>query len=72
MQECRKRLEEAKGESKQRACKNRRCFVVMYMINPEYIGALFTPGPTLLIPIASLVALGLGWVVMGKMADIQF
>jgi tight adherence protein B len=46
--------------------------VVMYMINPEYIGALFTPGPTLLIPIGSLVFLGLGWVVMGKMADIQF
>ena len=45
---------------------------VVYVIQPEYIGALFTPGPTLLIPITAIVLEVAGYVVMGKMGKVEF
>ncbi len=44
---------------------------VIYLLNPTYLFALFTPGPTLIIPIAAAVLLALGYVVMGKLGQIE-
>jgi len=45
--------------------------IVMYIINPEYMGNLFTPGITLAIPIAAGTLLLTGYVVMGKLSNIE-
>jgi tight adherence protein B len=47
-------------------------FGIMYIINPEYSGSLFTPGPTLAIPIVAAILLVVGYVVMGKLSQIEF
>ena len=46
--------------------------VVMYILNPVYIKALFTPGVTLVIPVAAVVLLIAGYFVMGKLGKIEF
>lgn len=45
--------------------------VVIYMLNPQYMTALFTPGPTLVIPIGAVVCVVIGYMVMGKLSQIQ-
>jgi len=45
--------------------------VVIYVLNPTYMMALFTPGPTLIIPAAAVVLMAIGYVVMGKMSNIE-
>jgi tight adherence protein B len=45
--------------------------VVLFIINPEYMSALFRPGWTLLIPITAVALLVSGWLVMGKLAEIE-
>jgi tight adherence protein B len=45
---------------------------VVYVIRPDYISALFTPGPTLLIPIAAVVLEVAGYIVMGKLGKVEF
>jgi len=45
--------------------------VVIYVLNPEYMLYLFTPGPTLIIPVAALIMMGIGYVVMGRLANIE-
>jgi tight adherence protein B len=45
---------------------------VVYVIRPEYILALFTPGPTLLIPIVAVVLEVAGYFVMGKLGKVEF
>lgn len=44
---------------------------IMYIINPEYIGALFQPGWTLAIPIGAGVMLIAGYIVMGRLMVIE-
>jgi len=44
---------------------------VIYLLNPTYLLGLFTPGPTLIIPIAAVVLLALGYIVMGKLGQID-
>ena len=44
---------------------------ILYLINPNYMRGLFRPGLTLIIPIASVASLALGWVVMGKLSEIE-
>ena len=45
--------------------------VVIYLLNPEYMLGLFTPGPTLVIPIAAVTLIALGYVLMGKLGRIE-
>ena len=45
--------------------------LIMYLLNPEYLLPLFTPGLTLVIPIAALALVVIGWVVMGKVSQIN-
>jgi Flp pilus assembly protein TadB len=45
--------------------------LIMYLLNPEYLLPLFTPGLTLVIPIAALAFVVIGWVVMGKVSQIN-
>ncbi len=45
--------------------------VVIYLLNPEYMLGLFTPGPTLVIPIGAVVLMVLGYFVMGKLGKIE-
>ncbi|HUT16451.1 MAG TPA: type II secretion system F family protein [Anaerolineae bacterium] len=44
---------------------------IMYIINPEYMGALFQPGWTLAIPFGAGIMLIVGYVVMGKLSTIE-
>jgi tight adherence protein B len=46
--------------------------LIVYVLNPEYILALFTPGWTLLIPITAVVLVILGSLVMGKLSKVEF
>ncbi|MBC7233036.1 MAG: type II secretion system F family protein [Chloroflexi bacterium] len=46
--------------------------VVIYLMNPRYMSALFTPGPTLALPIAAVVGIVIGYIVMGKLSQVQF
>jgi tight adherence protein B len=43
----------------------------IYLLQPAYIMALFQPGPWVLIPIAAAVLVVLGYVVMGKLSQIE-
>ncbi|MGB9880777.1 MAG: type II secretion system F family protein, partial [Anaerolineae bacterium] len=45
--------------------------VVIYIMNPRYMSALFTPGPTLAIPIVAGIGVVIGYIVMGKLSQIQ-
>jgi tight adherence protein B len=45
--------------------------IVLYFLNPTYMLALFTPGVTLIIPIAALIGMTLGYLVMGKLSRID-
>jgi len=45
--------------------------VALYIINPSYMGALFQPGWTLIIPLGSITFLAAGWIVMGKLSQIE-
>jgi tight adherence protein B len=45
--------------------------VVMYIMNPQYVIHLFDPGPTLIIPFAAVVMMVLGYIVMGKMSELE-
>lgn len=44
---------------------------ILFVINPSYMGKLFTPGFTLCIPIGALVCSVIGFVVIQKIADIK-
>jgi len=44
---------------------------LIYLLNPEYMLGLFKPGITLIIPIASVVFIVLGWVLMGRLSNIE-
>lgn len=46
--------------------------LIMYVLNPDYITALFTPGLTLLIPIGAAVCVVIGYIVMGKLSQVEF
>ncbi len=45
--------------------------VIIYFLNPEYMLALFTPGPTLIIPIASVAFIVIGWIALGRLSQIE-
>jgi tight adherence protein B len=45
--------------------------VFLFLINPEYEKQLFTPGPTLCIPIGALVMMVIGFFVMRRIVDIK-
>jgi tight adherence protein B len=45
--------------------------LVMYVLNPEYMMGLFTPGLTLIIPVGAVVLVVLGYVVMGKLSQLE-
>ncbi len=45
--------------------------VVIYLMNPQYMLGLFTPGLTLIIPIGAVVLLIVGYFVMGKLSKIE-
>jgi tight adherence protein B len=45
---------------------------IIFLINPAYISALFSPGPWVLIPVFAAVLVILGWVVMGKLSQVEF
>lgn len=45
---------------------------VVYTMNPDYISALFTPGWTLIIPIAAVILEITGYFVMGKLGKVEF
>lgn len=44
---------------------------LIYLLNPEYMSGLFTPGVFLIIPIGSVVLIVLGWVLMGRLSKIE-
>ncbi len=44
---------------------------LIYLLNPKYMLGLFAPGITLIIPIASVVFIVLGWVLMGRISKIE-
>jgi tight adherence protein B len=44
---------------------------LIYMINPEYIGRLFVPGWTLIIPIGAIILAASGFLVIRKLSDVQ-
>ena len=46
--------------------------VIMYVLNPAYVGVLFEPGPWILIPISAAVLVVIGYVVMGKLSKVEF
>nr|MBC7243918.1 type II secretion system F family protein [Chloroflexota bacterium] len=46
--------------------------LIIYILNPQYITALFTPGPTLVIPIGAAIGVVIGYIVMGKLSQIEF
>lgn len=46
--------------------------VIIYLMSPRYMSALFTPGPTLIIPIGAVVSVVIGYFVMGKLSQIEF
>lgn len=46
--------------------------VILFLIAPEYITNLFTPGPWIIIPIAAAILVVLGYLVMGKLSQVEF
>jgi len=44
---------------------------ILFLMNREYMLGLFTPGPTLALPIGAAVLLVVGYLVMGKLAKIE-
>jgi tight adherence protein B len=45
--------------------------VVMYIMNPEYVRHLFDPGLTLILPVAGIVLMILGYIVMGRLSQLE-
>ncbi len=45
--------------------------LVMYILNPQYVIHLFDPGPTLVIPFAAVTLMVLGYLVMGKISQLE-
>jgi tight adherence protein B len=45
--------------------------VILYIINPSYERQLFTPGPTLCIPIGTAIMMVIGFFVMRRIVDIE-
>jgi len=45
--------------------------IFLFLINPEYESQLFTPGPTLCIPIAAAIMMILGFFAMRRIVDIK-
>jgi len=46
--------------------------VMIHIISPDYLSALFTPGWTLLIPITAVILEIAGYFVMGKLSKVEF
>src|ERR1700682_3958089 len=44
---------------------------VLMLVAPAYIGALFTPGPWLVLPVAALIGIGMGSMVINKLVAIE-
>jgi tight adherence protein B len=44
---------------------------IIFLLNRRYMMGLFTPGPTLIIPIGAAVSLVMGYIVMGKLSQIE-
>jgi Flp pilus assembly protein TadB len=44
---------------------------VLFLINPDYEMRLFTPGPTLCIPIGTAIMMVVGFFVMRRIVDIE-
>jgi len=44
---------------------------IIYVMNPRYMKTLFTPGFTLIIPIGAVVSITIGYVIMGKLSNIE-
>jgi tight adherence protein B len=44
---------------------------MLFLINPNYIGRIFVPGPILCLPIAVVVLLVIGFIVMNRIAAIE-
>jgi tight adherence protein B len=45
--------------------------IFLYVLNPEYEGQLFTAGPTLCIPIGTILMMIIGFLVMRRIVDIE-
>ncbi len=45
--------------------------LIIYVLNPEYMSSLFTPGPTLFIPILTVLLVLSGSLVMGKLSQVD-
>jgi tight adherence protein B len=45
--------------------------IVLYIMNPEYESQLFTPGPTLCIPIGAGIMMIIGFLIMRRIVDIE-
>jgi tight adherence protein B len=45
--------------------------IFLYIINPDYEGDLFAPGPTLCIPIGAVLMMIVGWLIMRRIVDIE-
>lgn len=44
---------------------------LLYVLNPEYMVGLFTPGPTLIMPIAATILVFFGFLVIRRIVDIE-
>ena len=46
--------------------------ILIYILNPAYILSLLAPGPWVLIPASAAVLVVLGYLVMGKLSQVEF
>jgi tight adherence protein B len=45
--------------------------IFLFVVNPEYIMTIFEPGPFLCIPIGTMILMGLGFLIMRRIIDIE-
>jgi len=45
--------------------------ILLYIMNPDYEGRLFEPGPTLCIPIGAAIMMLIGYLIMRKIIQIE-
>ncbi len=45
--------------------------ILLLIINPSYEMRLFTPGPTLCIPVGAAIAMVVGYIIMQRIVDIE-
>ena len=44
---------------------------ILFFLNPTYMSGLFTPGPTLIMPICGAIGIVAGFFAMKKITDIE-